>query len=534
MEFSNEQFGQINPKENRESGSEKHSSIKWENLREYDSKDLNDLLKRDNDFIPSLNQAKGLLCYWLSFESGGDDSHIPWPDEFRKRKEMIENSEPGERHNRELFESVKKVLGGLDEDTAGVLSVFALDNLPVVMEKLNDTTIVHRIKEVTIDNVRWNSEAGMEVGRSLVRLVEDFLENKKKVILLPKNPSAEELISFIEASSPQVHRETFMMGLDINAAEHVGMRKMFFRCLAANKEMDLDTKAKVFGFILENYGWARELNTLREMMGDESLNEDERKDIEELLRQMLGLSEEDTVYRSLSELYSTLSFEKYPVSEFTKPQRLKFLEKLAGEIGVEQDDQVLDVATGTGWLVGLMRSELKLRNVWGVDVDVAHVSKARDEFGDYFAASSWRNLPFSTEQFYLVTCLGRSLPHCEEERQFRGAIREMARTVIKDGYLVFDMPDSSLGSYREALEKNRKIMMRMGCTQELADQTFTIVDGPKGETNHFYNRYAPPRAELIRILEDEGLSYKIIEEDIPNEKGEPSGDRNLVFVCRKA
>lgn len=538
-----EAFGRL------EDENEKNYKTDWGRLREYSYQTLIRSLVKDydNGFVPSLDQAEALFCQWMHLkdEPEREDDNLPWPKGFETKNESgglisdgmnanwddgkleIANSkilgeiteEDGyDEHNFALRKMIFHLYERLDEKDIALVSKYIVDNLPVFIDCMEDAANdVWTVQSLSLEMVKWDSEYARELGDSLVDLMGKIVDSGK----LDLHDGGGEW--------------QFVYGMGIGTPEHIGMRQMIYRSLASNKEIDMEKKTKVLGLCLENFGFATELNSLREMMVDERIPAEERENVKEFLRQLLNLPEGADVHKSLEECYRAMEFDKYPVSEFTKPIRKEFLEKLIKEKGINKDAQVLDVATGTGWLVGLMRNELGLRNVWGADINTDHLEQARKTYGDYFSIFAWDKLPFGSDHFTLLTCLGRSLPHSENSYHFNKAIEEMVRVVEKDGTFVFDSPNPDIGSYKEGVERNRETMMKMGCSREFADKTYVIVDGPKGEEEkgNFYNRYVPSREMIERELQILGLEFEVIEEDIPNEKGEPSGDKNMVFICKK-
>ena len=100
---------------------------------------------------------------------------------------------------------------------------------------------------------------------------------------------------------------------------------------------------------------------------------------------------------------------------------------------------VLDIACGTGYGVGLLRSKAKF--VTGVDIDPAAALEARSECGKNAAIllGNGLGLPFEGESFDVVTSF-ETLEHLHERGQF---LRELHRVLRNGGTLVLSTPNAN-------------------------------------------------------------------------------------------
>lgn len=103
------------------------------------------------------------------------------------------------------------------------------------------------------------------------------------------------------------------------------------------------------------------------------------------------------------------------------------MRKVATRLGLSKGDCVLDIACGTGdWLAELHRQGAK---VSGVDISARAIARAKRRLPDGdLREGVAEELPFDSQQFDLVTCMG-SLEHFLDQP---GALQEMRR-VAKPG-----------------------------------------------------------------------------------------------------
>lgn len=115
----------------------------------------------------------------------------------------------------------------------------------------------------------------------------------------------------------------------------------------------------------------------------------------------------------------------------------RHLRKLARKIGIRKNQRVLDVACGIGeWLLACKE---RGATVSGVDLSTKAISICQKSFpGNEFYATPAESLPFSDEQFDIVTCLG-SLEHFVSPEK---ALHEMVRVAKKGAIFVFVVPNA--------------------------------------------------------------------------------------------
>jgi SAM-dependent methyltransferase len=91
-----------------------------------------------------------------------------------------------------------------------------------------------------------------------------------------------------------------------------------------------------------------------------------------------------------------------------------------------QDKMVLDIACGTGYGIGLLRSRAKF--VTGVDIDAGAAGEAMSECGRNAAVilGDGSNLPFEDESFDVITSF-ETLEHLHERGKFLSELRRVLR-----------------------------------------------------------------------------------------------------------
>ncbi len=495
------------------------SSVEWNNLRSSGYDYTVNCLKSDIEkgVKYTTEQLKALICYWIEYKAE-EECNLPWPDGFDIHGYSNKwKNEQSEITGVSLLKVIDQVISTSEPDTVEAVAEYFVDNFETLTTNLeNVESDLSSFIKLTLNKVKWTSEQGKKLGLKIANLVASFAERE----------GADETTGGKES--------VFMRLMNLGQENGWNSKKIMYRALALNaNQLVREEYNKVIRLAMEGFELSREFNVLREMMISPDLDMNEKENVAKLLAKLLGLEEGVPVYESLEKCYAAMSFEKYPTSDYTKPIREKFISNLVSEGWINLDDKALDVATGSGWLTETLKNA-GLKDVSGVDVNISLLNKAKSATKGEFVASRWDAMPFASAEYSLVTCLGRSLPHSENKEQFKNALEEMVRLIKVGGTLVFDMPNSLIGTYATNIEKTRGIMKSFGVDERIINDSWVIVDGPKGEKNHFYNRFAPSKEVILKILNSLDVTdVEITEEDIPNENGEPSGDKNLVFICRK-
>lgn len=104
-----------------------------------------------------------------------------------------------------------------------------------------------------------------------------------------------------------------------------------------------------------------------------------------------------------------------------------------------ENKTVLDIACGTGYGIGLLRSTAKF--VTGVDIDPVAANEAKAECGDNGAVllGNGLGLPFADGTFEVITSF-ETLEHLHERFAF---LAELKRVLTADGTLILSTPNAN-------------------------------------------------------------------------------------------
>ena len=204
-------------------------------------------------------------------------------------------------------------------------------------------------------------------------------------------------------------------------------------------------------------------------------------------------------------------------------------------------DRILDIACGTGRHLESIDGHNGLR-VTGVDLVKKHIDqiKTRNPQRDVHVGS-WFDLPFPDEGFDAAYCLGRSFMHNTTIPDTVSSLQEMRRVISDDGFLLVDLPDPTVGEYKEQIERTKKIVAKNGIKDILPG---LITDSP--DLEHYFDRYAPDpiafkaiaelagfKAEQLATISYQGIQgeennniyWKLTKKDFPRASLHPWGGR---------
>jgi SAM-dependent methyltransferase len=104
-----------------------------------------------------------------------------------------------------------------------------------------------------------------------------------------------------------------------------------------------------------------------------------------------------------------------------------------------ENKSVLDIACGTGYGLGLLKSKARL--VTGVDVNIEAAKEARNECDKKSAVllGDGLNLPFTDESFDVITSF-ETLEHLHERPRF---LTELKRVLRSEGVLLLSTPNAN-------------------------------------------------------------------------------------------
>lgn len=155
--------------------------------------------------------------------------------------------------------------------------------------------------------------------------------------------------------------------------------------------------------------------------------------------------------------------EVYYANDQKAPQNYRHLNALAAKFDIGKSHQVLDIACGLGeWL---KVCESRGAGVYGIDLSSKAIEFCQKNIpaGEFYAQPA-ENLPFVTDQFDYVTCLG-SLEHFVEPVN---AIKEMVRVAKPDAKFILLVPNADF--------LTRKLKLYAGTNQKDAKEVVRTLD----------------------------------------------------------
>ncbi|MCA9392364.1 class I SAM-dependent methyltransferase, partial [candidate division WWE3 bacterium] len=391
---------------------------------------------------------------------------------------------------------LRKVVGKLSPSDRGELTTFVLRNHDVLLNCL-EIDNQYSLYKLLVTGIPEESDAALAVGdaiKSYLITTEDY----------------EDLSPLYYMSIPNEHMH------------------MLYRSLAADPSRD-EIVFPVLGRFLREYPnhLPHILNDLYETRNMTAISDEEREGIDQILANLMGLSDETNAVLESEEMYNIFRMEDYDTSNKTREFRSKMLDETLQKYQITKEGVFVDIASGTGWLEDDMKN-LGYSHTVGLDFTFRHAQIAHEKSGQAVAQADWKALPLKSEAAKVVTCLGRSLPECEGPTVFSKTLGEISRVLEPGGLAIVDMPDPAKGDYAKRLESYRAHMLKFGVPESELDSFFYEISSPDGV--HFNDRFIPPREDIEFDLEMQGLEVlEVIEEPIPNS----NGDVNLVFITRK-
>lgn len=150
-----------------------------------------------------------------------------------------------------------------------------------------------------------------------------------------------------------------------------------------------------------------------------------------------------TTHRQVADYYDRIYYRQDSVHPLQVSRHLRVL---AGRLGVQAGQQVLDIACGRGeWLAAVAERGAQ---VSGIDISKQAIKTCRRRFAEgRFEVGPAERLPFADQQFDLVSCLG-SLEHFLDQPR---ALQEMVRVVRPAGRILLLVPNAGFLTYRLGL-----------------------------------------------------------------------------------
>lgn len=147
-------------------------------------------------------------------------------------------------------------------------------------------------------------------------------------------------------------------------------------------------------------------------------------------------------HRKIARFYD----EVYYRSATVNVHRSRHLVEIADRLRIVPGQKVLDVACGTGDWLEIAASRVAI--ISGIDISERAIGVCRQRlpWGEFHVGPA-EILPFSDQQFDLITCLG-SLEHFLDQPR---ALREMVRVAKPDAQLLILVPNAGFLTYRMRL-----------------------------------------------------------------------------------
>lgn len=215
------------------------------------------------------------------------------------------------------------------------------------------------------------------------------------------------------------------------------------------------------------------------------------------------------------------ALEAYPRGEAMLEEDLAALERA----GVRKAKRIVDFASGTGRHVEVLKKRGIKGEITAMDLGLKYLLELKDKKAvEAMVNANWFNLPFKEGSFDFGILLGRDLPHMVNSHERRRFFREAARVLTEKGKLVLDVPDITMGEYKDMVIGSRRIFARW---REETERTYSVID--TFDNLLFTFRYFASIDQLIDDIQASG--FKVV--DICFRKIPDSEARNVYFILEK-
>ncbi len=525
-----------------------HQDIPLETLR---NTTMNTLMREviklhdENGWTPDLETAEALVCRWTQWirefqrdpQYYGDAGEfikntpsLPWPDKCKYSKGLEISDHEGTWFEDEYSEYATLLEGSKTFGTVYVTDPSDVRDdyqrvIQTVIEGLNIEDKVQLSGYILRNDEVFNKVLGgdyvylWDLHNLALRSV-DFTD--PKVLEMANNCGmGDSLVQIYSAGDNEFY--------DLrNVLKMYKLDRLLYEAIATDKYSDEQIRLTM-GARMSRNGEGREINALREFLLDEKHESPERrKRIEDLVRKIMGLTEDKPVAKSLIEFYSSLKFEDYALSKAVESYRPVWLSRLFDKYKIPEDAALSDWACGTGWLTSGLR-RIGYKQARGMDINEAHIQKARELYPDdrdAFSVGDFTAPDVPADSQDVIFIMGRTTHHLDR-LELHSLLDQAKHCAKPGGLIIFDRGDPSVGTYRTFLSKFRRVMHGFGYTFRQLSELYHTVDSPDGI--HFMDRDVSRESELLEIILREHLIPEVYYENNFNGKD----DRNIVFVCRK-
>ncbi len=329
---------------------------------------------------------------------------------------------------------------------------------------------------------------------------------------------------------------------------------------------DIKTAQSALGICVDNLGYLKSLNILKDMVASEN-DVSLKEKLSFLGSILLGYDPTDPhaperpFHVTTQSFYEAFNLGKYEINREAQERDTEIVEKFID--GMSDDGTVVDIGCGTGRITNALAT--KGRRVIGLDVnsDLLKQAQESDETHtvEYRPGSLTRTgLPNNSVSRVIVT--GRTAAHVEKTGELHGNFSpsreykltggdglmgfwyEINRILDEHGECIFDLADGNKGKYLENKIKMIENLTKLGYfpglqnnaerMKEVAQEFTVIVDSPDGI--NFLQRYAPSSENVLQCFRTQIKAwFKDLEIDIyartPIYKD--TNDENVWFRIRR-
>lgn len=314
------------------------------------------------------------------------------------------------------------------------------------------------------------------------------------------------------------------------------------------EENDREKTKTILGMLVSNTSYPQILNLVRRKIKDADQDEEQVRKLTRLGKMLLGVEPDDNstpFHTTLNSVYESLNFENYPPNEAVTEQELDLIEEVLSLLPGKEGN-VVDLGTGFGRIangLALRKNQGQLPQVYdiyGIDQSEKNIKGAIANDQTHLVKYRERDMKatqLGNNSAALTLSLGRNDHHLENPDEFIKAVKERMRITKMGGGILFDLANPNRGEYLNNRQRHIEILRslhvpvdELGSEHELLRAVPYIVDGPKGEQTHIYNRYCPDPDWVIGIYKRLGCDVQIVKR-VPIAGGED--DEDIYFLATK-
>lgn len=237
---------------------------------------------------------------------------------------------------------------------------------------------------------------------------------------------------------------------------------------------------------------------------------------------LMGMDLQDEIEAGLSERYDKVDFSSYGPYEELLPFEISLLKDT-----LSKDSTILDAGCGKGRHLTPLREEGF--NVSGFDVDATDIEEAQKKNQDAnIRIGSWDKIPFESDSFDTVLCLGRGAAHNLSVEEWLNFFDEGQRVLKSDGSMIIDLPDPNSGEYKEYIEQAKEAAINLGIFLMKPGE---VNDSPDGK--QFFDRFIIDPQRLTQIARLAGFRAEILSSREYNSANNSNTNKNLYYRLTK-